>query len=145
MNIAEELYISGLISYPRTDNTVYPNTLNIKGILNKLSNSKFSNEVNELKIFLREIPTRGKKKTTDHPPIHPVSIPTKKLNIEQEKIYELICRRFLATLSKDAISETVEVLFDISGEEFKSNGYRLIESNWKSIYKYYKELSIIFF
>ena len=139
MNIAEELYISGLISYPRTDNTVYPNTLNIKGILNKLSNSKFSNEVNELKNFLREIPTRGKKKTTDHPPIHPVSIPTKKLDIEQEKIYELICRRFLATLSKDAISETVEVLFDISGEEFKSNGYRLIESNWKSIYKYFKE------
>jgi len=139
MSIAEELYISGLISYPRTDNTVYPNTLNIEGIVNKLVNSKFSKEAKEVIKNRRKYPTKGKKKTTDHPPIHPVSIPTKKLTIEQEKIYELICRRFLATLSKDAISETVDVIIHINGEEFKASGYRLIESNWKSIYKYIKE------
>ena len=139
MAIAEELYISGLISYPRTDNTVYPNTLNIKGILNKLIESNFSKEANEVINNRRQYPTRGKKKTTDHPPIHPVSVPSKKLTLDQEKIYELICRRFLATLSKDSISETVDVSLDISGEEFKASGYRLIESNWKSIYKYIKE------
>ncbi|MFE3845976.1 DNA topoisomerase I [Thermoplasmatota archaeon] len=139
MAIAEELYISGLISYPRTDNTVYPNTLNIKGILNKLIESNFSKEANEVINNGRQYPTRGKKKTTDHPPIHPVSAPSKKLTLDQEKIYELICRRFLATLSKDSISETVDVSLDISGEEFKASGYRLIESNWKSIYKYIKE------
>ncbi|MCK5300985.1 MAG: topoisomerase DNA-binding C4 zinc finger domain-containing protein, partial [Thermoplasmatales archaeon] len=139
MIIAEELYISGVISYPRTDNTVYPNSLNIDGILNKLSDSRFSKEANEVIQNRRQYPTRGKKKTTDHPPIHPVSVPTKRLTVDQEKIYELICRRFLATLSKDAISETVDVSLDISGEEFKASGYRLIESNWKSIYNYFKE------
>jgi len=139
MNIAEELYISGLISYPRTDNTVYSNTLNINGILEKLSHSSFSKEVNQVINNKRKNPTRGKKKTTDHPPIHPVSIPSKKLTFEQEKIYELIVRRFLATLSKDAISETVDVKIDISGEMFKSSGYRLIEPNWRLIYNYFKE------
>jgi DNA topoisomerase-1 len=139
MVIAEELYISGLISYPRTDNTVYPKTLNINGILKKLSASNFSKETNYVIKNKRQYPTRGKKKTTDHPPIHPVSTPTKKLTVDQEMIYELICRRFLATLSKDAISETIDVSLDISGEEFKASGYRLIESNWKSIYKYFKE------
>jgi DNA topoisomerase-1 len=139
MNIAEELYISGLISYPRTDNTVYPKTLNINGILKKLSESRFSKETNAVLENKRQYPTRGKKKTTDHPPIHPVSIPKKKLTDDQEKIYELICRRFLATLSKDAISETVDVSIDISNEKFKASGYRLIESNWRSIYKYFKE------
>ena len=44
MSIAEELYMSGLISYPRTDNTVYPSSLNIKKILDKLSSSSFSKE-----------------------------------------------------------------------------------------------------
>jgi len=140
MNIAEELYMNGLISYPRTDNTVYPNSLNIKGILQKLSNSKFSNEAKEVLNNGRSSPTRGKKFTTDHPPIHPVGAPTsQKLTSEQEKIYDLVCRRFLATLAKDAISETMTVNFDICGEQFKSEGYRIIEPNWRSIYIYFKE------
>ena len=140
MNVAEELYMSGLISYPRTDNTVYPPSLNIKAILEKLKKSKFSNEVKQIIKNGRDRPTRGKKQATDHPPIHPVGVVTnQKLSKDHLKIYELICRRFLATLAKDAISETVNVLFDISGEDFKSDGYRLIEPNWLNIYTYYKE------
>lgn len=140
MNIAEELYMSGLISYPRTDNTVYPSSLNIKGILQKLSNSEFSKEAMEVLNNGRDYPTRGKKQTTDHPPIHPVGVPTTgKLASDQQRIYELVCRRFLATCAKDAISETVDVSIDISGEEFITSGYRLIEPNWRAIYTYYKE------
>ena len=33
MRIAEDLYMNGFISYPRTDNTVYPASLDINGIL----------------------------------------------------------------------------------------------------------------
>jgi len=140
MSVAEELYMAGLTSYPRTDNTVYPASLNIKDILEKLTNSPFSKEANEVINNRRKSPTRGKKKTTDHPPIHPVGVPSgKKLTKEQEKVYELICRRFLATLSKDAISETVTASLDISKEEFNTSGYRLIEPNWKGIYTYFKE------
>ncbi len=140
MSIAEELYMSGLISYPRTDNTMYPGSLNIKKILNKLSNSDFSNETKFTLENKRPYPTRGKKKTTDHPPIHPVDAPKKSFkSSSHKKIYELIVRRFLATLTKDAISETVEASFDISGEKFKSKGYRLIEANWRKIYPYFKE------
>ncbi len=139
MSIAEELYMSGLISYPRTDNTVYPGSLNIKGILQKLSNSSFSKEVAEVLNNGRKYPTRGKKMTTDHPPIHPVGVPAGGLTGEKRKIYELIVRRFLATLAKDAISETVDVSLDISGEEFKTKGYRVVESNWKSIYTYIRD------
>ena len=142
MSIAEELYMNGLISYPRTDNTVYPPSLNIKGILQKLSNSKFSKEAKEVLENGRSRPTRGKKLTTDHPPIHPVGVPAnRKLTSEQEKVYDLVCRRFLATLAKDAVSETVKADFDIEGEKFNAEGYRLIETNWRSIYTYFKDKS----
>ena len=114
--------------------------LNIRGILQKLINSPFSKESNEVINNGRKYPMRGKKQTTDHPPIHPVGVPSgRKLTSDQQKIYELVCRRFLATLAKDAISETIDVLVDISGEEFKASGYRLIEPNWKNIYTYFKE------
>jgi DNA topoisomerase-1 len=140
MKVAEELYMSGLISYPRTDNTVYPSSLNIKNILEKLKNSDFSKEVEEVIKNGREYPTRGKKQTTDHPPIHPVGVPGhKKLLGESKKIYDLIVRRFLATLAKDAISETIKVVIDISDEKFNADGYILIEPNWRDIYIYYKE------
>jgi DNA topoisomerase-1 len=139
MSVAEELYMNGIISYPRTDNTVYPKSLNLKWILEKLTNSQFSKEANEVIKNGRPSPTRGKKMTTDHPPIHPVGVPKTKLTSEQQKIYELVCRRFLATLAKDAISESVNVSIDISGEEFHSSGYRILEPNWKNIYTYFKE------
>jgi DNA topoisomerase-1 len=139
MSIAEELYMMGLTSYPRTDNTVYPPSLNIKGILQKLSTAHFSKEVQEVQTNGRSYPTRGKQQTTDHPPIHPVDVPSKNLGIDQSKIYELICRRFFATLAKDAISETTDVWFDISGEKFITSGYRLVEPNWKQLYPYFKD------
>ena len=139
MSIAEELYMQGLTSYPRTDNTVYPPSLNISGILQKLATAQFSKEVAEVQTNGRSHPTRGKMQTTDHPPIHPVDAPAKKLGPDQAKIYELICRRFLATLSKDAVSETTDATFDIAGEPFQTSGYRLIEAHWKTIYPYFKD------
>ena len=138
MKIAEELYMDGLISYPRTDNTVYPKSLNISSILQTLNSSSFHEDIEFVKQHKRAYPSRGKKQTTDHPPIHPVSVPKNELTGSKKKVYELIVRRFLATLTKDAISENINVRFDIKGETFKTRGYRLIEANWKKIYPYIK-------
>lgn len=137
MSIAEELYMNGFISYPRTDNTIYPPSLDIKGICEKLRSSEFKDAVQEIQTHPRSSPARGKKKSTDHPPIHPVDVPSASLKGSKKKIYELIVRRFLATLAQDAITETIKVHFDISGEEFQTKGYRVIESHWKSIYTYF--------
>jgi DNA topoisomerase-1 len=140
MSLAEELYMGGLISYPRTDNTVYPHSLNIKGILEKLKQSPFAQETIEVLTNGRQSPTRGKHYSTDHPPIHPVGVPSsRRLSADQQRIYELVVRRFLATLAKDAISESVAVSLNINRELFTASGYRLLEPNWRSIYTYIKE------
>ena len=45
-------------------------------------------------------PTRGKKETTDHPPIYPTqAVYPNALEGPQRRVYELIVRRFLATFS----------------------------------------------
>lgn len=138
MRTAEELYMNGLISYPRTDNTVYPKSLDITDILNKLKPSEYGEDVKDVLKHPRKQPTRGKKKTTDHPPIHPVDAPKKPLVGQSKKVYDLVVRRFLATLSQDAVSETIKATFDVSNEEFKANGYRLIEPHWRKIYSHGK-------
>ena len=143
MSIAEELYMNGLISYPRTDNTVYPSSLNLKSIVKKLTSSPFAKEAEYTLANMRKTPTRGKKYATDHPPIHPVDAPSTELTGNKKKIYELIVRRFLATLTKDAISEHTKILFDISGEEFQTKGYKIIEPQWRNIYSYGKPKEVI--
>ena len=54
-------------------------------------------------------PTRGKVETTDHPPIHPTGQgdPTT-LDGGQLKLYNLIARRFLATLMGPATIENTK-------------------------------------
>ena len=132
MKIAEELYMNGYISYPRTDNTVYP-PLPFDSILKKLS-KVFPRDIEKLIKIRREKPTRGKKYSHDHPPIHPVDAYKGK---EHQKIYELIARRFMVTLAKNALIE--EKKFKLEAEIiFKGQGKKIIEKNWLELYPYIK-------
>ncbi|MEW6070020.1 MAG: DNA topoisomerase I, partial [Candidatus Thermoplasmatota archaeon] len=142
MKIAESLYQAGLISYPRTDNTVYPKSLELRTILSKLVKL-----IPEAEKILRKdiiIPSRGKKFATDHPPIHPVDIASKsKLSYEEWKLYELIVRRFIATLAGNALSEITNVKIDIGGEKFIAHGYKILEEGWREYYPYLKVKEIL--
>lgn len=139
MRLAEDLYMNGYISYPRTDNTVYPPTLDIPGILRSLQNSPFHDDVSWVTANRREVPTRGKKSSTDHPPIHPSAAATRQaLGDDRWKIYELVVRRFLATLSPDARWMTMKVILDAGGEPYTATGGRLLEAGWRRVYPYSK-------
>ncbi len=140
MNVAESLYTEGFISYPRTDNTVYPKSLPIKRILQDLvMNSDLSKEAESILSQGSIRPTRGKKETTDHPPIHPVSGAKKsKLVGERWAIYELVTRRFLATLAQAAEVVLTNAEVDIDGEKFKAQGHNTTYRGWYDIYTYYK-------
>jgi DNA topoisomerase-1 len=137
MRIAEELYMNGFISYPRTDNTVYPASLDLKGVLVILKKSEFARDAEWVLAHMRSEPTRGKKSSTDHPPIHPAGAAKQgQLPDDQWKIYELVVRRFLATLSPDARWKTLKCLFDAGGEEYTATGQRVAEEGFRHVYPY---------
>lgn len=137
MRLAEDLYVNGYISYPRTDNTVYPKSLNLDSILSTLRGGAFDKDVAWVQKNRRPTPTRGKKKTTDHPPIHPTGAATREaLGQDRWKIYELVVRRFLATLSPDARWTTIRCTFDASGEPYSATGSRLLFAGWRNLYPY---------
>ncbi|MCK9580891.1 MAG: DNA topoisomerase I [Methanoregula sp.] len=144
MRIAEDLYMNGFISYPRTDNTVYPPSLDITGILGTIRNSPFRKDVDWVLANRRAVPTRGKKSSTDHPPIHPTGGATKELLGEDAfRIYELVLRRFLATLSPDAQWKTLKILFDACGEEYTTTGGQLMEPGWHAVYPFSEAREVI--
>jgi len=61
--------MDGFISYPRTDNTVYPVSLRCASWSPAGQGQGVSAASGLLDGELK--PTRGKKETTDHPPIYP--------------------------------------------------------------------------
>ncbi len=139
MRIAETLYMNGLISYPRVDNTVYPPSLDLQGILGSLS------EVAAYRDYAKRLlaapgglkPTRGKKETTDHPPIHPTAAANlDKLKPEEAKLYNLVARRFMATLSGPATIEGTKVTIEVGGEPFVARGDVLMDAGFREIYPY---------
>ncbi|WP_230972203.1 DNA topoisomerase I [Archaeoglobus neptunius] len=137
MSIAETLYMNGYISYPRTDNTVYPKTLNIIGIVKSLA-AVFP----EADVVLRQekiIPSRGRRETKDHPPIYPTGVASKnELSKDEWRIYELVVRRFLATLAPKAVWDVRKADLESNGVRFVANGRTLLEKGWREIYIYSK-------
>ncbi|MDD5658742.1 MAG: DNA topoisomerase I [Actinomycetota bacterium] len=144
INTAENLYMNGYISYPRTDNTVYPNTIDLRETLTVLSNNAVFGEMIKTALSQKQIkPTRGFKKTTDHPPIYPTSAAMREnLSEDEWKLYELIVRRFVCTLLPESIAKNMVANIDIGGEKFIANGSNIIKEGWTKYYPYYKHVDI---
>ena len=136
--LAEDLYTDGYISYPRTDNTVYPRSLDLREVLGYLKRVEGAGPYAEKLLQGGKLsPTRGKKETTDHPPIYPTGYASKKaLRDDQWKIYQLVVRRFLATLSEPSKSLRTTLRFDSGGEPLTTGGTVVTEEGWLGVYPY---------
>ena len=138
MRIAESLYMDGYISYPRVDNTVYPTSLDLADTVKAISgNPAYAPYCKELLAKGKLAATRGKKETTDHPPIYPTAKATPDdLAPADYKLYNLIARRFLATLSEAAVIEGTKVTLDVNAEPFVAKGDVLVKPGYRAIYPY---------
>jgi len=135
LSIAQDLYTSGYISYPRTSSQKLPAKIGYKKIITALS--KNPNYQNETKILLAKPqlkPNEGKKTDPAHPAIYPTGIHPKELNKEQANIYDLIVRRFLATFGDPALRQTMNIKIDCKEEPFIAKGTTTIEPGWHLLY-----------
>ncbi len=138
MRLAEGLYMNGLISYPRVDNTVYPRSLDLRATVRTLAAvPQYAPTCQQILGQDKITPTRGKQETTDHPPIYPTAAADpSKLQPAEWKLYNLIARRFLATLMGSATLEGTKLTFDIEGEPFTTTGSVLVNPGFRAIYPY---------
>ena len=138
MRLAESLYMDGYISYPRVDNTVYPSSLDLADTVRRISgNPAYAPYCKQLLSGGPLRATRGKKETTDHPPIYPTATGTPDdLPAAEYKLYNLIARRFLATLSDAAVVEGTKVSLSVGQETFVARGDVLVKPGFRAIYPY---------
>jgi DNA topoisomerase I len=136
MRIAEDLYMDGFISYPRTDNTVYPRSLATRELVASLVRiPEFEAAAPLLDGELK--PTRGKKESTDHPPIHPTqAVHPGGLDGQHRRVYELVVRRFLATFGKPMVTESTRAEIEAGSETYFVRGSVVVDPGYAAIYTY---------
>ncbi len=145
LDIAEDLYQNGLISYPRTETTIYPPTIDVNKIAKGFGqHSEYGSYVRIHLIPRMPIsPRQGNEDDKAHPPIHPVkpasrNFIVKKFGIKAWKLYDLIVRHFLATLSRESVIENQRIVVDIGGYEFKIDGLKIVREGFYKIYPFGK-------
>jgi DNA topoisomerase-1 len=139
MSIAEDLYTAGYITYPRTDNTVYPDDLEPTDLVEAfLDSNEFADDARHLLSLDDLSPTSGDEETTDHPPIHPTGeLPAwGDLGEDESRVYELVVRRFFATVADPAEWEHLRVVARTGDHRLKANGKRLLEEGYHAVYPY---------
>ncbi len=129
LQIAQSLYLNGLISYPRTSSQKLPDSINYKEILSQLSR-----QYKAEKLIKRLKPIEGKKSDSAHPSIYPTGNNPEGISTEEEKIYNLIVKRFLSLFCEDAIIDNKTINVEFDNLNFSTRGAEVRKKAWMEIY-----------
>jgi len=128
LRAAQSLYLKGLISYPRTSSQKLPSSIDYKTILKKISK-----QYNAEYLIKRNKPVEGSKTDPAHPSIYPTGN-ISKLERDEEKIYNLIVRRFLSLFCDNAIIENKIIKAMVDDLTFATKGSSIKNKGWMEIY-----------
>lgn len=137
MNIAENLYQAGYISYPRTASEKLPKDIGYSKIITALGKAGYSKEASILLKKSELKPEEGTKSDSAHPAIYPTAQTPKTLGGVQQKVYDLIVRRFMACFGDPAKRQSQKVALDAGDEMFIITGKKTVEAGWLALYGKY--------
>ena len=141
LNTIQTLYERKLTTYPRVDtqflsDDIYPKC---PQIMNGLFQTTFAGK----KPYADIVKTLGGKplpktkrvfdssKVTDHHAIIPTGVLPQGLTDAEQKVYDLIARRFIAAFYPDCKSSTTTVLGNVDEIEFKVSGKEILDLGWR--------------
>lgn len=128
MHRAEQLYMDGYTTYPRTESSSYPSSFNFDEVLEQLrGHSQYKEAIASIK---RINPRKGVD-AGDHPPI----TPTSRYNDSPDAFYNLIARNFVASLMDDCEYQVVTNTIAVGAENFKYSTKRYLDEGWMKVYR----------
>lgn len=144
--IAQNLYLSAFISYPRTSSHQFPK-IDFREYISSLHSidEKYKDLLNTLLANNLVIPREGKKSDPAHPCIHVLALDSDaygsylSLSGQNKKLYDLIMRRTLSSFSTQAKRETTNVSLVHSDHKFTLKGKKIIEDGWMTFYDKYAQ------
>lgn len=132
----QSLYEKKLVTYPRVDTTYLSEDLHpkIPAILrgmkyySRFTESLLNQPIPKLKTVFDD------KKVTDHHAIIPTGVVPSGITPNEQKVYELIAKRFIAVFYPVCTVSNTTVLGKVAELEFKATGKQILEPGWRVIY-----------
>ena len=133
----QSLYEKKLVTYPRVDTTYLTEDLHPKvpQILNNLKQYESFTKILLEKPIAKSKTIFNDKKITDHHAIIPTGVNGQGITGTEEKIYDLICKRFIAVFYPPCIVSNTTVLGKVKKLEFKTSGKQIIDPGWRLVYQ----------
>ena len=137
LQLIQSLYEKKVTTYPRVDTTFLSDDIYPKagGILNGIAG-----EYGPLLAPLRGAPLKNSKnvfdasKVTDHHAIIPTGVAPRGLTPDEQKVFDMVARRFIAAFYPDCRFATTTVLGETAGIPFKATGKQILEPGWRDVY-----------
>ena len=135
LNTIQGLYEKKMTTYPRVDtrflsDDIYHQCPRILGGL-----KTYSSFVKPLadKPLARSSRVFNTSKVTDHHAIIPTGLCRHDLSDKENKVYDLIARRFIAVFYPACTFSTTTVIGDVSGLKFKAAGKTILDPGWRTV------------
>ena len=143
LNLIQSLYEKKYTTYPRVDtqylsDDIYPKC---PQTMNGLYQTKFFGKA----VYAEYIKPIGGKplkkskrvfdssKVTDHHAIIPTGVIPQNLSDAEQKVFDLVARRFIGVFLDDCKFSTTTVLGEVDGIEFKVTGKEILEPGWRVV------------
>jgi len=141
LGLAQALYEKHkVLTYPRTDSRHLPEDY-IPTVLQALETVKENSNYHQ---FAKQIIDKGwvkpnkrifdNTKISDHFAIIPTTIAPKNLSEPEQKLYDLVTRRFMAVFFPPAEFQVTTRYTEVSGHQFKTEGKVMTNPGWLAIY-----------
>ena len=143
LNLIQALYEKKFTTYPRVDtqylsDDIYPKC---PQTLNGLYQTKFGGQAVYAE-YIKPIGGKPLKKTkrvfdtskvTDHHAIIPTGVIPQNLSDTEQKVFDLVARRFIGVFLPDCKFSTTTVLGQVDDIEFKVTGKEILEPGWRIV------------
>ncbi len=135
LKLVQKLYEMKVVTYPRVDTTFLPDDMypKVPGILKGLTNyAELTAPLLGAKIK-KSKKVFNNKKVTDHHAIIPTG-EQKALGLDEQKVYDIIVRRFLAVFYPDCKVAKTQVKAEVEEVEFVAKGKQILDEGWRVVF-----------
>ena len=136
LQLIQSLYEKKVATYPRVDTTFLSDDIYPKcpGILAGLKSYEAYTVPLYGKKLIKSKKVFDNSKVTDHHAIIPTGVQPQGLSDMEQKVFDLIARRFIAVFYPDCKFSTTTVLGEVEKVEFKVTGKQILDPGWRVIF-----------